>query len=422
MHLALVCPSMHGHLNPMATLGRELARRGHRISLIGSPESKPKADACGFEHLPIGVPEHESGEYTASRVRLSELKGIAALKLTGQLLRDAALTGLRDMPDAITKAGVDGILSDQVTPEGSAVAESHKLPFVMICNALAVHQEPAVPPPVLGWKHRSGLLGELRNRFGNTLLTMAAAPLVRVVNEYRDKHKLPRYSMGSNTTIGLAQIAQQPALFDFPRKQLPAHFHYTGPWHGPQRDSETAPFPWEKLNGRPLVYASLGTLQNRLHHVFAAILEACSTLDVQVALSLGRKDAVWDGPVPTNAIVVPFAPQLTLLDKASLLITHAGLNTALEGLSRGLPMLCIPVTNDQPGVARRVEWLGAGEILKPGSATAPRLHAALKRLLADPKYRAASERSRDQMKAVPGVARAADIVEEAFRTGKPVLR
>src|SRR5439155_2876258 len=112
--------------------------------------------------------------------------------------------------------------------------------------------------------------------------------------------------------------------------------------------------------------ASLGTMQKRLQHVLRAILDGCASLNVQVVLSLGKKEAAWDGPVPANAVVVPFAPQLTLLDRASLLVTHAGLNTALEGLARGLPMLCIPVTNDQPGVARRVEWLGAGEVLKPG--------------------------------------------------------
>ena len=71
--------------------------------------------------------------------------------------------------------------------------------------------------------------------------------------------------------------------------------------------------------------------------------------------------------------MAPFAPQLTLLDRASLFITHAGMNSVLEGLSHGVPMLCIPVANDHPGAARRVERLGAGEALKPGRANATRI-------------------------------------------------
>ena len=163
-------------------------------------------------------------------------------------------------------------------------------------------------------------------------------------------------------------------------------------------------------------------LQNRLGPVFRAILDGCAALPVQVVLSLGGREATWDGPPPANAVVVPFAPQLKLLERAAVLVTHAGLNTALEGLARGLPMLCLPVTNDQPGVARRVEWLGAGEVLKPGRATAGRVRESVGRLLADGRYRAAAERCRDLLKANPGVARAADIVEEALRTGHRVER
>ncbi len=422
MHIALVCPEMHGHLNPMATLGRELAKRGHRISLVSSPRGKPKADACGFEFLPVGVREHESGELQVGLDKLAKMKGLGALRLTGQLLCDQTAITLRDAPDLLRTAGVEAMVVDQVSPSGNALADVQKLPFVMVCNAMAMHQEPGVPPGVLNWGYNPGVFGRLRNRIGNTVLRIAARPISKTVTAYRRQHGLSEYRFVDTRDFGLAQIAQQPAFFDFPRKELPAHFHYTGPWHAHGRDSETAPFPWEKLDGRPLVYASLGTLQNQLGVVFRAILDGCANLPVQVVLSLGRKDTVWDHPVPANAIVVPFAPQLTLLERANLLITHAGLNTALEGLAQGLPMLCMPVTNDQPGVAQRVQWLGAGEVLKPAKATAGRVRERIQRLLSDPRYRAAAEKCRDQLKGNSGVVRAADIAEEAFRTGKRVER
>lgn len=421
MHLALVCPELHGHLNPMTTLGRGLAARGHRVSLVCAPDGRPAADRAGLGFLPVGVPEHESGLVLADRKRLAELKGVAALRLTGRLLALQAEVFLRDAPGQLKQAQVDAVVVDQVSPAGAAVAEVMGLPFAVACNALAIHQEPAVPPAVLGWAYRRGPLARLRNRFGNVLLGVAARPLARVVNDFRRGYGLPPYRAGSNAAVGLAHVAQQPAFFDFPRERLPRHFHYTGPWHAHGRDAGDS-FPWEKLDGRPLVYASLGTLQNRLKHVFAAILDACATLDVQVVLALGRAEATWDGPVPANAVVVPFAPQLKLLDRAHLLVTHAGLNTALEGLARGLPMLCLPVTNDQPGVARRVEWLGAGEVLRPGKATAARVRAALTRLLTDGKYRAAAGGCKEKLSGTSGVALAADIVEGAFRTGKRVER
>ena len=139
-------------------------------------------------------------------------------------------------------------------------------------------------------------------------------------------------------------------------------------------------------------------------------------------LSLGRRDATWDGPVPANALVVPFAPQLELLKRSAVVITHAGLNTALEALAVGKPMLCLPVTNDQPGVAGRVSWLGAGELLSPNRATAVRVRAAVSRLLNVPTFRAKAEECQRQMANVNGADVAAAVVERALTTGKRVDR
>ena len=421
MHIALLAPDLAGHLNPMTTLGRELARRGHRVSVISSPKASHYSERAGLELLPYGVPEYESGERDRALAKLANLTGFAGLKFTGQLLAQDVALGLRDIPSLCTTHNVEGVVVDQVSPAGVSVCEALKLPFAFACNALAMHQEPAVPPPTLPWAYRPGPLGRMRNRLGNTLLRIAVRPIFGVVRSYRQAHGLPRQKFGQHSEIGLAQVAQQPSFFDFPRQRLPSHFHYTGPWHEAGRDP-TADFPWEKLDGRPLIYASLGTLQNRLKHVFAAILEGCAAENVQLVLSLGRAGATWDGPVPANALVVPFAPQLDLIDRATAVITHAGLNTALETLARGKPMLCIPVTNDQPGVATRVAYLGAGLVVRPGQVTAAKVRTAVRTLSTNPEYRTASQDCAKKMANANGLQRAAEIVEEALTTGKRVER
>lgn len=421
MHIALVCPELTGHLNPMTALGRELAWRGHRVSVVAAPVARPWADRAELGFLPIAVREHESGEAAADRDTLGRLTGFAALRFTGKLLGKSTAAGLRDLPAAFDGAGIDAVVADQVSPAGSAVAEATGRPFAVACNALAMNQESRVPPGMLGWTYRPGLLGRARNAAGNLLLTAAARPILTRIDRYRRANGLPRHTGGLISDSGLAHVAQQPAFFDFPRCHLPDHFHYTAPWHESNRDKQVD-FPWDRLDGRPLVYASLGTLQNRLARVFRAIADGCSALDVQLVLSLGRADAAWDGPTPKNAIVVPFAPQLALLDRAAMAITHAGLNTALEGLARGLPLLCMPVTNDQPGVANRVRWLGAGLVLPPRRATAGRVRAAVTELLADPCYRTAANRCRDRLAGVRGPGLAADIIDKAFATGCRVPR
>ncbi len=421
MHVALVCPEMHGHLNPMSTLGVALARRGHAVTVVGFPPAERIALRCGLGFRPIGLKEHADGEIDRGTAKLAELSGLAAVKLTVELLKWSAEVSLRDLPDAMRAERIDAVVTDQVSPAGGCAADLLKVPFAVACNALALNEEPGVPPAVSGWRYHPGPLARLRNRFGNMLIGLARGPFIESMNAFRRTHGLPTRVIGRDGEYGLAHVAQQPAFFDYPRERLPPHFHYSAPWHAHGRDSDV-PFSFDLPDDRPLVYASLGTMQNRLKGVFAAILEGCSTLPVRVVLSLGRRDATWDGPVPPNAVVVPFAPQLELLKRAAVVVTHAGLNTALETLAAGKPMLCLPVTNDQPGVASRVAWLGAGEVMAPKKATAERVRAAVQRLLTVPSFRANAELCRDRMAVIDGPAVAAAVVERALTTGRRVDR
>jgi zeaxanthin glucosyltransferase len=181
-------------------------------------------------------------------------------------------------------------------------------------------------------------------------------------------------------------------------------------------------FPWEKLDGRPLIYASMGTLQNRQVPIFEAIAAACAGLDVQLVLSLGSHDQRLELKLAGAAIVVPFAPQVELLKRATLAITHAGLNTALGSLSQGVPMVAIPITNDQPGVASRLEWLGAARVVQPGRLSAQRLRANVRTVLGEPHYRASAQQWKAEIANIDGLRLAGDVVERAVETRQPVLR
>ena len=240
------------------------------------------------------------------------------------------------------------------------MAHALDLPFVSVSCALLLNPDPAVPPVNTGWRYHPAAWARLRNRFGQRLLARLARPITQVVSDYRQQHHLPVLTDSSQAWSPLAQICQQPAAFEYPRRQLPACFHFTGPLVDPASRA-AAPFPWHQLNGKPLIYASLGTIQNQQLEMFARIAEACRHLDAQLVIALGggsSPDAL--PPLPGAPLVVGFAPQLELLQRAALTITHAGLNTVLESLRCGVPMVAIPIANDQPGVAARVAWSGSG--------------------------------------------------------------
>lgn len=202
---------------------------------------------------------------------------------------------------------------------------------------------------------------------------------------------------------------------------IPLWFHFTGPYHSPI-GRQTADFPWEKLTGQPLIYASLGTIQNRLLGTFYKIAEACVGLDAQLVISLGGSATPESLPnLPGSPLVVEYAPQLELLQKATLTITHAGMNTTLESLTNGVPMVAIPVTNDQPGVAARIACARAGAFVPLTKLSVKNLQKAVKLVLTEDSYKKKALRLQQAICHAGGVSRAADIIEQVVATGKPVL-
>ena len=159
------------------------------------------------------------------------------------------------------------------------------LPFVTVCNALPLNEEADVPPIFTHWDVAGGPLGRLRNRAAGALGGAPSLQVAAVLWTYRRQWKLASQWSINQTFSSLAQISQLPAVFDFPRRALPPHFHHTGPFR--RASSHPIPFPYERLDGRPLILSSLGTLQNRRLPLFQAIAGACADLDVQLVLSLG---------------------------------------------------------------------------------------------------------------------------------------
>jgi MGT family glycosyltransferase len=405
----------------MTTLGHALRQRGHRVSLIGIADAEDRVRAAGLEFVQIGLSDYPVGCTTQLFNRLGELSGAAAFRTTVEYFQRSTAMLLREAPPALRAQGVEALLIDQTSFGGATVAHALDLPFVSVSCALLLNSEPAVPPVNTGWHYHPAAWARRRNRLGQRLLTRLTRPITQIVIDYRQQHNLPVLTDSSEAWSPLAQICQQPAAFEYPRRQLPGWFHFTGPLVDPASRAAVA-FPWHALSGKPLIYASLGTIQNQQLEVFACIAEACRHLDAQLVIALGggsSPDAL--PPLPGAPLVVGFAPQLELLQRAALTITHAGLNTALESLSCGVPMVAIPIANDQPGVAARVAWSGSGAVVPIKRASERRLRAAIDRVWGDPSYRRNARRLQQAIAAAGGVARAADIVEQAISTGQPVL-
>jgi len=414
-HVGVICPNVPGHLNPMLALADAIRARGHQVTffLLGDPPAS--VVAAGFEIVPLGGAIFPPDQYRASFEQLGSLQGRAALKHTFAIGARAAEAILEVGPPAARAVGLSALVVDQASFPGGTVADQLGLPFATVCNALLLHSDSMAPPFFTDWQPQDTWWARIRNQIAWVGLNRLYAPILTRIQDHRRRLGLPVSARMADIWSGRLQISQQPEVFEFPRRQLPKHVRFVGPLRLPG-GYQPVPFPWERLDGRPLIYASLGTLQNRVAGMFRVIAEACEGLDAQLVISTGHGVAPESlGELPGRPVVVSYAPQLELLRRSTIAVTHAGLNTVLDALATGIPMVAVPVTNEQPGIAARVAWIGAGEAITHKNVTPQTLRSAVVRVRSNPSYRAAAERVRDSIQASGRAPRAAEMIEQSFK-------
>jgi zeaxanthin glucosyltransferase len=414
-HIGVLAFPGTGHLNPITALGRQLQQRGHEVTVFQIIDLEPVIRAAGLNFVPIGQREFPKGTLQRLDRRLGRLRGLLGLYYTSHRIRATSAMILREAPSVIPQTKVDALIIDQSEFAGGTVAEHLNVPFVSVAATLPIHSEPETPFFGFNWRYGNSALHRLRNRLGMELIETMAVPIKATINRYRARWGLPVVHHIGELFSKVAHISQIPAEFDFPCRNLPSSFHYTGPFVDPE-GRKAVDFPWKRISSdRPLIYASMGTLQNGLKRIFHTVAEACAGLGTQLVISLGGGLNPEDlGPMAGYPTLVRYAPQLELVRRSALIITHGGLNTVLEALSNGVPLVVIPITNDQPGVGARIQWTGTGEVIPVKQLSKEKLRRAVCAVLRDPGYRIAARRLQACIADTNGLERAADIVEQAL--------
>ena len=175
-------------------------------------------------------------------------------------------------------------------------------------------------------------------------------------------------------------------------------------------------FPFDKLDSRPLIYVSLGTTFNDAPEFYLTCFEGLASKGWQVVLSTGGASPDL-GTAPENFIVCKFVPQLALLERASVFVTHGGMNSANEGLYFGVPLVVVPQRGDQFIVGSRVAALGAGVMLSPHEVSPAGLRTAVELILNRPDFREKAKCLQSSLRAAGGYLRAADAIQTRAAAG-----
>jgi zeaxanthin glucosyltransferase len=418
MRIAFVCMPITGHLNPMIALARKLQSRGLEIVFVSFSDAQQSVQAAGLTFAAIGQHACPPGSMAPYMNRFAQSHGMEPMRywiaeFVPRLLRAA----LEDLPRIAEEHDVDAFAFDTTLKYAELAALRLHMPYLHVWSPLHFDGSGATPPSMFDLPYDPSPAGRARNLEALASIKVLNTPRLEIARAYAQSAGLEiDWTKPDATTSQLLILTQTPREFDLPGIPQPPQFRYTGPFCD---DSGRKPisFAWEKLTGAPLIYASLGTLANGLEHIHRTIIEAARKLpDIQIVFSTGGSVRPEDlGQIPANVIAVQSAPQLELLKRAQLCITHAGLNTTLEALTFGVPLLAIPITFDQPGVALRIAHQGVGEVLRLHDLSSDALVTLARGMLDTPSYRTRACYFQQLIEQTEGLELAADLVENSLR-------
>ena len=388
MKIMWFCIPAYGHTNPTIEVVRELVRRGHEIRYYSFEEFREKIEGTGAQYVPCDTdlpPLDRESEKRMRRVSTTEMS-VRSFEIT------ARMDGM--LAQEVADFRPDLIVSDSACFWGKLTAAKYKLPMVCSTTTFAFNKESA--------RYTKSSLAELMDiLLGIPRVNRAMQALKPLGYEVKNPLDIVQNSNDTDTVV-YTSARFQPCAESFD----PAHYRFVGPSVKPTQ-------PQEK-SGRPLVYVSLGTVINDHPDFYRHCIEAARGEAMDLLISCGKAfDPKQLGALPENVTVSEYVDQMEVLSRASLFITHCGMNSASEGLYMGVPELLFPLTGEQEAVARRVAEMGAGRRLTKGAAANPaKLRSAICAALADENLRVSAWRMREDFRACPGPKGAADFIEQ----------
>src|ERR1700685_2252240 len=127
-HIACICDAGPSHVMAFGAIGRELQRRGHRVTVFQAPELAQKISAEELEFSPLASRGFSVQHYVDLVV---EQQGVSIRNFLDYAIKSARML-CEEAPGALHSAGVDGVMVDISQPGGATAAEALRLPFVTI--------------------------------------------------------------------------------------------------------------------------------------------------------------------------------------------------------------------------------------------------------------------------------------------------
>jgi UDP:flavonoid glycosyltransferase YjiC (YdhE family) len=367
-----------GDLQPLVAAALALGSRGHETAFVGDASVARSLEPFGVE-TELLAPDLDLGPRLVGAIRATMTVTGGDLEAAGPIVQKRMSGWAAEVAQAVTE-----------------IVRRHK-PAAIVTSLFGV-EVLALVAPSCPWAvvNSTFYVGPGAPRPLDQDFGPRAIPLIARYTSLLD-------------SANLVLHATDP-VFDFCFDKLPEHHHYVGPlgvWEPPA----DAPAYLEQP-GDPWTLVTISSQLGDDLPLAEAALEALSGRALRVVLTLGpERDPSEIPSVPRNARVEKAVSHAAVLERATLLVSHAGHGSVMKALWFGRPMALVPWGRDQPGVAARAKALGVAEVVTREDASAATIAAAVDRILVDERMHEVAERHAARLRATDPPKRAANLLE-----------
>ena len=387
--IVFFCIPAHGHTNPTLGVVRELVSRGHTVWYYSYNSMKDKIESAGAKFISCDDYDMEQKLSPKDGARIGK-----DLAFSTQIIVETTLALDDRICADMEQLKPDCIVADSMAIWGKAVAKKLGIPLVCSTTTFAF------------------------NRYSAAIMKQSAAETAKMIlsipkiskqikrlqkKGYPVKNVLDIIGNDENTdTVVYTSPLFQPCADTFSDK-----YAFVGPSIRPVAENI------EKTADK-LVYISMGTVNNDMLPLYKNCISAFKDSGFQIIMSVGSMVSLQEfGKLPENVSVYSHTDQIAVLSKADVFITHCGMNSVSEGLYFGVPLVMLPQTTEQNGVAERVLQLGAG--IKLHSTDSISIRDAVNTVLSDSSYRSNADIIAESFRSCTGAKGAADKILSVCR-------
>lgn len=413
MSSILICSSpVHGHVAPLLAVARHLVEHGHRVRFLTGSRFGEAVTRTGASFLPLPAgADYDDRELNAAFPGREGLSGAAGIRFdTEHMFLRPVPVQLAAIDAAQAAEPIDAVLSETMFVGAGALATRSQRPPVIALGIVPLLLSSVDTAPFgLGIPPMSGPLGRVRNALLKAVAEKGVFGAVqqqwqRTVAETTGADVREFFMDWARLADAFVQFTVPS--FEYPRRDLPANVRFVGPVTRTLPSDAPLPEWWHELDGiRPVVHVTQGTVANLdWNELVAPTLDGLAGEDVLVVVATGGRPVDTLPPLPANVRVAEFLPYEQLLPRTDVLVSNGGYGGIHYAMEHGVPIVVAGKTEDKVEVTARVAWSGVGVDLKTNAPEPAEVRAAVRRVLADDRYRRRSAAIGRDIAASPGLA------------------